>query len=634
MVAGNITRRRFLKESAIGLGALAAASQGLGAPKKADKPNILWITCEDISPNLGCYGDTYARTPVLDKMASEGVLFTNAYAICGVCAPNRSCLVTGVWPSTLGSHDMRSNSWLPQGMQCMPWYLQKAGYDCKLLNLRSEWGGAQKKKDYNFIEPADTWSEGESWKNSRDPKKPFYGVINIFCTHESQCRKSPRNRELFDPAKVPIPPFHPDTPEVRGNWAEYHENISEMDKRVGIILGQLEDDGLAEDTIVFFFGDHGAGMPGCKKWVWESGLRVPFIMRFPEKYAHLAPARLGEKTDRMVSFVDFPPTVLSLCGAEIPSHMQGEPVLGSQATKPRKYVFAIRDRMGECHDTVRVVRDKQFQYNRNFMPHVTWSQFMSYTEEMPTMSIWRQLHNQGKLNTVQDRYFQPTKPLEELYDVARDPHQVNNLAGDPAYKTAVERMRKELRLWMERTHDLGLLPEYEMHKRAEGSSPYELAHDSSKHPQKKLMEIADMANAMDPSNIRALAKTMREDADPAVRWWAAVGLAALGDKAEPALESVQQAAKDESPIVRIAAAEVLCNLGKYDEGLPILEKGLQDRSPFIRLRTMRVLANIGEHARPLLPQIKNAKFKGKVHAGGYANRMVGYLPQWLEGDTK
>jgi len=622
-VAGNITRRRFLKESAIGIGALAAASQGLGTPKTVNRPNILWITCEDISPNLGCYGDTYARTPVLDKMASEGVLFTNAYAICGVCAPNRSCLVSGVWPSTLGSHDMRSNCWLPHGMQCMPWYLQKAGYYC------SNW----KKKDYNFVEPVETWNEGESWRSRRDPKKPFYSVINIFCTHESRCRKSPRNKKLFDPAKVPVPPFHPDTPEVRGNWARYYENISEMDKRVGIILGQLEDDGLAEDTIVFFFGDHGAGMPGCKKWVWESGLRVPFIMRFGKNYAHLAPATPGEKTDRLVSFVDFPSTVLSLCGAEIPMHMQGEPFLGGQATKPRKYVFAIRDRMGECHDTVRVVRDKQFQYNRNFMPHVSWSQFMSYTEEMPTMRLWRQLHNQGKLNAVQDRYFQPTKPLEELYHVVKDPHQINNLAGDPTYKTVVERMQRELRLWMERTHDLGLLPEYEMHKRAEGSSPYELAHDSSKHPQKKLMEIADTANAMDPTNIRALTTTMREDIDTAVRWWAAVGLVALGKKAEPALKSIREAAKDDSPLVRVAAAEVLCNLGKHDEGLPILEKGLQYPSPFVRLRTMRVLANIGEQARPLLPQIKNAKIKGK-HPAVYVNRMVGYLPQKLESEKK
>ncbi|MHC4624313.1 MAG: sulfatase-like hydrolase/transferase [Planctomycetota bacterium] len=623
MVGSNVTRRRFLKESALGIGALAFASQTLHADKATDKPNILWITCEDISPNLGCYGDTYARTPVLDKMASEGVLFTNAYAICGVCAPNRSCLVSGVWPSTLGTHDMRSNSWLPQGMQCMPRYLQKAGYYC------TNW----KKKDYNFTEPAGTWNTGEDWRSRKDPKKPFYSVINISCTHESQCRKSPRDKILFDPAKVPVPPFHPDAPEVRGNWAKYHENINKMDKQVGDILQCLEEDGLAEDTIVFFFGDHGAGMPGCKKWVWEWGLRVPFIMRFPKRYAHLAPARPGEKTDRLVSFVDFPPTVLSLCGAEIPKHMQGKPFLGAQAAKPRKYVFAIRDRMGECHDTVRVVRDRRFQYNRNFMPHVSWSQFMSYTEEMPTMRIWRQLHNQGKLNAGQDRYFQPTKPLEELYDVVKDPHQINNLAAYPAYKPVLERMRKQLRLWMERTHDLGLLPEYEMHKRAEGSSPYELAHDSRKHPQKKLMEAADLANAMDPVNIRALTRNIRDHADPAVRWWGAVGLAALGKKAEPALESVRQAVKDDSPLVRVAAAEVLCNLGKYDEALPILQEGLQDPSPFVRLRAMRVLANIGEHARPLLPQIKNAKIKGK-HPAAYVGRMAGYLPKRLEDGTR
>jgi len=379
---------------------------------------------------------------------------------------------------------------------------------------------------------------------------------------------------------------------------------------------------------VFFFSDHGAGLPGCKKWIWESGLHVPFIVRFGARHAAMAPAKAGETTDRLVSFVDFAPTVLSLAGVEIPAPMQGRAFLGPAAqAEPRRYVFAIRDRMAERYDTVRVVRDKQFQYIRNFMPHLSWSQFVSYTEQMPTMQVWRRLAGEGKLTAVQARYFQPSKPVEELYDTAADPHQIRNLAGQAKYASVLARMRKALRAWMLRTHDLGLLPEYEMHKRSAGATPYQTGRDAAKHPAERLLAAADLANAMDPANVPKLV-TGLADGEPAVRWWAAIGLVALGKQAAPAGDALAKALKDASPIVRVAAADGLCNLGQHKPALAVLVEALKHETPFVRLRAINVLDRIGVRARPAIEAMKKAGMKG-IFPADFLNRMTKYVPAKL-----
>ena len=595
-----------------------------------DRPNILWITCEDISPNLGCYGDDYARTPVLDGLASHGVRYMNACGITGVCAPNRSCLITGVYPSTLGSHGMRSTTWLPDSIKCFPEYLQAAGYYCS-NNVKT---------DYNFATPKTAWNECSRkahWRKRKEGQ-PFFSVFNFIVSHESQIRvpeeKYQKNTarltpdQRHDPAKAPIPPFHPDTPESRKDWARYNDNITAMDYQVGDVLKQLEEDGLADDTIVFYFSDHGAGMPGIKKWVWEMGLKVPFIVRFPEKYKSWAPGTPGRTTDRLVSFVDFAPTVLSLAGVEIPEHMQGSAFLGPAAGEPRQRVYAIRDRMAERFDMVRVVRDKKFQYHRNFYPHLPWSQFTSYTEEMPTMQVWRRLHNEGKLNAVQNRYFE-TKPIEELYDIATDPFEINNLANDPKYADVLEEMRAQCCQWMIRTADMGLLPEYEMLSRAEGKTPYDVAFDRQANPVSSLIDAALLANNRDPANVAELAERLDTPA-PAIRFWAAIGLVALGKQAEPAQAALEKALSDDAPNVTIAAAEALCNLGEVDKAMPVLLAGLEHDSPLIRLRAINVLDRLGEEARPAIQAMRDAEMKDGGQVGAFLNRMTKYVPDGLE----
>ena len=620
----HIARRRFLHLTATGL---AVASGALAAEPPRDRPNILWLSCEDISPNLGCYGDAYARTPRLDAFARQGVRYTHAFGITGVCAPNRSCIISGVYPSTLGSHGMRSATRLPDRIQCFPEYLQAAGYYCTNAS----------KTDYNFPTPKTAWHEcsGRAHYNKRKEGQPFFAVFNFTACHESQIRapeaRYQRNTrrlttdQRHDPAKAPVPPFHPDTPEVRKDWARYHDNITALDYWVGDHLKALNEAGLADDTIVLFWSDHGAGMPGCKKWVWESGLHVPLIVRCPKKYAKWAPGEPGTTTDRLVSFVDFAPTVLSLAGVPIPKHMQGSAFLGDKAGAPRRYIYAIRDRMAERYDTVRVVRDKRYQYIRNFMPHLPWSQFISYTEQMPTMKVWRRLHEEGKLTGPAARYFQ-TKPLEELYDNQADPHQIHNLAADPKHKAVLERMRAACHAWMRRTGDLGLLPDYEMHRRAEGRTRYDVAHDAKANPLPRLIEAATLANAADPANIPKLLALMKAD-DPAVRWWGAVGLVALGEKAAPATDALAKAIEDPAPNVRIAAADALCNLDRTDQAMPVLIAGLQHDSPFIRLRAINVLDRIGDRAKPALDAIRQAKPKARGHVAGYVGRIAGYLPR-------
>lgn len=597
----------------------------------AARPNILWLTAEDISPNLGCYGDAYAATPNLDRFAAQAVRYTRAFGITGVCAPNRSCLVTGVFPNRLGSQGMRSTTTLPAEVKCFGEFLREAGYHCS----------NNAKTDYNFAVPEGAWDENGRkghWRN-RKPGQPFFAVFNHEVCHESQIR-APEEKyrentarlapgQRHDPAKAPVPPFHPDTPEVRRDWARYHDNIAAMDCQVGDKLAELEEAGLAEDTIVFFFGDNGAGLPGMKKWIWEGGLRVPLLVRFPKKWQHLAPAAPGGTTDRLVSFVDFAPTVLSLCGVALPPHLQGVAFLGGQAGPPRDYVHAIRDRMAERFDLVRVVRDRRYQYHRNFMPHLGWSQFVSYTEEMPTMKAWRRLAASGGLSGPPARYFAESKPVEELYDNETDPHQLANLAADPEHRETLERLRAECVRWMKATGDLGLLPEHEMRARSAGVTPWEAAADPEKNPLEALLAAADLANARDPGNAGRLAALL-QSGDAALRWWGALGLVALGGEAKPAEAALREAMADASPSVRIAAAEAVGNLGDHAAALPELARALGHEAPLVRLAAINVLDRFGGRAKPALPAILAAGCEGKDPVADYLNRMVAYVPARLE----
>jgi N-sulfoglucosamine sulfohydrolase len=600
----------------------------------SERPNILWITCEDTSPLLGAYGDAFAVTPRLDTFARESVRYDQAFAYTGVCAPSRSCLITGVYPLRLGSHHMRSNARLPADFKCFPEYLRGAGY----------YASNNVKEDYNFVTPRGTWDESSNrahWRN-RTPGQPFFSVFNFTVTHQSQIfcddaryqqntkRLTPAQRR--DPAKVTVPPFHPDTPEFRKEWARHYENVTAMDYQVGDVLDELAKDGLAEDTIVFFFSDHGTGMPGVKMWAWGPSLRVPLLVRFPKKWQHLAPAAPGGATDRMVSFVDFAPTVLSLAGVALPAHFQGGAFLGPKTGPAREYVFGGKERQGEAVDCVRYVRDHRFQYLRNFLPHLPYGQYMSYNWQHASMRKWEALHREGKLSGPPARFFAPRKPVEELYDVRHDPWQVRNLATDPAYASELTRLRAALEAQMRAAGDLGLMPERELHARSAGSTPYVIATDPRLNPFEDLRRAADLASRMDPRQATALGELLQAP-DAAVRWWGATGLLALGADAAPAKTALLAALGDASPDVRITAAEALSHVGALDRTLAVLEAALKANDIFERLSALSAAHRLGAQARPLLPAIRAAKMTvpGQKDASDYVGRMVDYLPGRIGG---
>lgn len=433
------------------------------------RPNVLWISCEDISPDLGCYGDSYAVTPTIDRLAAEGVRFDQVFSHAGVCAPTRSGIITGMYPTSIGTHHMRCQGVPPPEVRCFTEYLRAAGYYCT-NNVKT---------DYQFAPPATAWDENSRtahWRG-RQAEQPFFAVINLTTTHESRIRMPKSNarklvaqlteQERHDPKQAVLPPYYPDTPLVRRDWANYADNITAMDAQVAGILRDLEQDGLADETIVWFWGDHGRGLPRGKRWIYDSGLQVPLIIRVPPKWrGRTMPddpnaVQPGTVNDELIAFIDFAPTMLSMAGVAVPDYIQGQAFLGPERDEPRRYIHAHRDRMDERYDLIRAVRDKQFKYIRNFMPHLTYAQNIGYMEEMPTMQEMRRLHAANQLVGPQKLYFRPTKPIEELYDTEADPHEINNLADDPAHYNTLQRLRGELTEWMQSVGDIGMIPEPE-----------------------------------------------------------------------------------------------------------------------------------------------------------------------------
>ncbi|MHC4993459.1 MAG: sulfatase-like hydrolase/transferase [Planctomycetota bacterium] len=485
---------------------------------KPARPNILWISCEDISCRLGSYGDPYAITPSLDKLAAEGVRYTRAFGHAGVCAINRSGIITGMYPTTIGTQHMRCNGIPPAYVKCFTEYLRAAGY----------WTTNRSKTDYNFAPPMTAWdrqgNNHSDWRSRPTTDTPFFSVINLTGTHESKIRQS---KEAFikaterltpeqrhDPAEAILPPYYPDTPTVRRDMANLADIITAMDYQVSDILAKLKEDGLLENTIVWFWSDHGDGLPRAKRWLYDSGLRIPMIIRFPERFAHLAPSGPGTTNDELVAFVDYAPTMLSLTGVEPPSHLQGRAFLGAYKAAPRDYVFGARDRMDETYDLIRIVRDKRFKYIRNFEANRPYAQPLDYMDEMPTIQEWRRLSAAGKLEGSQKNWMKPTKPLEELYDTEADPYEINNLADDPKHAKTLARLRDRLERWQIETADLGMVPESDIWSERRPGGVYAVTEP----PTAKLEPMAAGTRLTLTSKTRGASITYAYSNNPQARW--------------------------------------------------------------------------------------------------------------------
>ncbi len=594
----SIDRRRFLKQAGLAAACFSRPVRSRGTDAGGFRPNILWIVSEDNNPFLGCYGYRLARTPVLDRLAAEGILYEKCFSQAPVCAPSRFTLITGMYATSCGpAHHMRAQGRIPAGLRGFPAYLREAGYYCT----------NNAKTDYNApIDMKDTWDESSRkahWRN-RPEGKPFFAVFNHEVTHESQL--FPENIVKYkplpnaaDPALVELPAYHPDLPEFRTDWANYFDQMARLDAQVALLLRQLEEDGLTENTIIFYYGDNGGVLPRSKRFPYDSGTHVPLLIRFPAKYRNLAPGDAGTRVGAPVSFVDFAPTVLSLAGVEIPKSLQGHAFAGPARSAEQPYAFSFRNRMDERYDMVRTVRDNRYRYMCNYMPHLIYGQHVEYMFQMRSMQAWEKAFREGKLSGPQ-KAFWLEKPMEELYDLEADPYEVKNLAGSRAHRAVLERMRAALRRHMLEIRDNGFIPE---------GSPiegYDNAHNPDAYPLERVMLTADTAIMREAANVTRLTQWL-EDQNECIRYWAVLGCLMLRDKAAPAAQALAGRLRDGSGSVRVAAAEALCRVGRIEEGLVALQDCLRNHgNPWVRLQAANSLENVGPTALPALSAIEQA----------------------------
>ena len=416
------------------------------------RPNILWFSLEDTSPIFGCYGDPVARTPNIDRIAREGCVFEKAFSTAAVCAPSRNGVITGRYATANGAHHMRCShhdkldpaapfpyaSVPPPHVKAFTEYLRAAGYFCT-NNLKT---------DYQFGDPTTAWDlrgADAHWRRRGD-QQPFFAVFNPTNTHESSQWPSDAKIPDIDPAQLRLPPFLPDTPEVRLALARQYHQIAVSDAKLGILLEELAADGLLEDTVIFIWSDHGMGLPRFKRWPYDSGLHVPLIIRAPGQID------AGSRSDELVSLLDLAPTVLALADMDRPAHFHGRVLCGPQREAPPQHVFASRDRYDESYDKIRSVRDDRYRYLRNAYPNLEREIFIPYRNRHPAMQeLWSRAAA-GSLEGAQTWFAPGPRRAEELYDTQSDPWEIENRIDDPSLREVRDRMRSALDQWQQR-HD-------------------------------------------------------------------------------------------------------------------------------------------------------------------------------------
>jgi len=463
------------------LAILIAASLNYSfAQKQSDLPNILWISCEDLSPHFSFYGDSTVSTPNISRLAKEGVVYDNVFTTAGVCSPSRCAIITGVNQVTAGGHNMRTllntfpeKTGLPKSysivtpgeIRAFPEFLRAKGYYCS-NNVKT---------DYQFDAPVTVWdevSETASWRG-RKQGQPFFAVVNHMVTHESMVWFRKNHPLHVDPSKVRVPPIYPDTRTVRNDMARFLSNVVDLDSLVGVLLHKLEEDNLLDNTIIFFWSDHGDGLPFYKRELYDRGIHIPLVIRFPRK------AQAGKRVDQLISSIDFAPTVLSLAGIQPPSYMQGRAFLGKFKSKePHPYVYAARDRMDSEYDRVRAVRDNRYKYVRNFRPELPPYQNVEFRLQQDMMREMLEMKEKGELNAVQMKWFAPTKAKEELYDLKTDPYELTNLAADPKFSETLIRFRNEMDRWLSKVNDLGAIEEKQLISRMWGGDVLPVTQDA------------------------------------------------------------------------------------------------------------------------------------------------------------
>jgi len=495
-------------------------------------PNILWITIEDTSPQfIGCYGNENARTPIIDKLATEGIRFTNAFSTGTVCSPSRTAIITGVKTYKTGTGNHRSKYPVPDFIKGFPYYLQQLGY-YTTNNAKTDYNVAGEKE---FIEEAWNESSGKAGWWNRKPGQPFFAVFNYNESHQSRTmtetydwyvenvynQLSPKER--IGDNDFEMPPFYLDSPEMRKQFARVYNSIKLTDNKIGELLARLEKDKLKDSTIIFFYADHGEGMPRGKTNGINYGYRVPFIIWFPEMYKHLSPwGKAGIVSDELIDFTDLAPTLISLAGGEIPKHLEGRPLLGKKRSKPAEHLFFSSDRSDNGIDMVRTVTDGKYVYSRNFLPFINEARYIRYMEIGEIKQQMRKDLAENKLNPLQKSLFEP-RPAEFLFDIENDLWETNNLAGDPKYQSVLEKMRNLLKEEVLRSRDVMFLPEYEIASLSNTTTTYEFSLNKDNYSLEEIYDAASLSGFRG-KEVAAKQVEMLKNPNNIVRYWAILGL--------------------------------------------------------------------------------------------------------------
>lgn len=584
----------------VSLATLASVSRITRAEEPL-RPNILWVVSEDNSPQfVGAYGDPLARTPTLDRLAKDGIVFDKVYTA-PVCAPSRSTIITGRYANGLGTQHMRSTRPLPEGVRFFPEFLRAAGYFC----------ANNAKTDYNTSTSwSQAWDENGAqahWRHRR-PDQPFFAVFNFMESHESSLFA--QRPLVTDPAAVRVPAYLPDTSVVRADLARYYDSVSAADRAIGRVLAELEADGLAEDTIVFYYSDNGGAVAGTKRFLNEAGTHVALIARFPKKFAHLAPSAPGTRIGELVHLVDLAPTTLSLAGLPLPAQFQGRAFAGPARASAPEFVFQFADRMDERYNLVRAVTDGRYRYIRNYHPDRPWAQRIDFLWQTAAMREWELHFRAGTLNAAQRTFFEPA-PAEALYDCANDPDNVHNLAADPVHASHVRRLRTALRAHLVAIRDAGFMPEPMMVEAAAGGSPTVVAADDTRYPLARLLDLLDAFQLGSAADAAGVAKAAH-DPLPVVRYWSAVA----GLRGEPS-PVVPALARDTDAVVRVTAAAAVLRHADKTEAWQEFEAAIrQTERPELRLFALDALARLDRGApRSLAPLL--GEFAASGVFGGF-----------------
>lgn len=527
------------------------------AQTQTERPNIVWLVTEDNSKVfLKLYDKDGVRMPNIEALAKEGIVFENAFSNAPVCSVARSTIISGCYAPRIGAqyHRAMKLAPMPDGLKMFPYYLRKAGY----------YTTNNAKEDYNLKKSVQVWDESskEATYKNRKPGQPFFHVQNYATTHEGKLHFSKEemkeNPTKILPKEVPINPFHPDTPVFRYTNAYYRDLHAKVDKQMGKFIEELEKDGLMENTIIFYYGDHGGVLPRSKGYIYESGLDVPFVVYIPKKWKNLTSMKTGSRTDTFIEFIDLAPTVLNLAGIEVPSQMDGKPFLGNgideKELKSHNTTFSYADRFDEKYDFVRAIRKGKYKYIRNYQPFNIDALFNFYRYKMLAYKEWKQLYDAGKLNKIQRQFFETRQP-EALYDLEKDPYETHNLINDSSYETVLKDLRYSLKEKVTSMPDLSFYPEPYLLENGLGN-PVAFGQ-KNKSDIAELVDIADLSLNLFNKSKNNIRKAL-ESKDPWKRYWSLIVCSSFGDKASIFYKKANKMLKqDNENLVRIRAAEFL-----------------------------------------------------------------------------